>query len=207
MRYFLINLMLIFLVTSCGALPEAKWKAVENGKKSIVLPYFTRENIVYSYKTNVAAYGKELSGILIIKKVGDERFRVAMTTEFGNTLFDIEISPKDYVLITAVEDLNRKIIINTLVSDFRLLLKSQYKIDATFNDGVHLISKSGGKDDAFYLFQTDASDVVFKIENFKGDKKKKEILYATQNNVFARKIIIEHFDIKLKMTMEYSVAD
>ncbi len=203
MRFFQTSFLLLYLFQSCGSLPETKWNAVKETTKTITIPYFTRENIVYSYRTVIGVYGHNVSGIVIMKKISDETFRVAMTTEFGNTLFDIEISPTEQKVKTIVADLDRKIVVNTLVWDFRLLLKKSYTIGATFSDGAHLISRSNLTEGIVYLYQTAATDVVFKMEDYKGNKRRRTLGFVTENNIFARKISIEHDDIDMKIMMDY----
>ena len=42
------------------------------------------------YRTTITAYGHTFSGLLAAKITADNTWRVALTTDFGNTLFDFE---------------------------------------------------------------------------------------------------------------------
>ncbi|MNR67870.1 hypothetical protein D3C85_1920930 [compost metagenome] len=56
------------------------------------------------------------------------------TTEFGNKLLDFEISEKTFKVNSIVSELDRKILVNTLREDFRLLLKKEYQIQEQFEN-------------------------------------------------------------------------
>ena len=58
--------------------------------------YFSEPTTDYVYKAHIEVYGNNLSGILVAKKINDSVHRIALTTDFGNTLLDFEISKKDF---------------------------------------------------------------------------------------------------------------
>ena len=124
---FLINI--LFLVASCATNnleKELKPVALENTIYN--LSYFANPEIDYAYKANISVYGNDMSGIFIAKKINATTHRVVFTTEFGNKLLDFEISETEFKVSSIVDELNRKILINTLKKDFRLLLKNQFLI-------------------------------------------------------------------------------
>ncbi|TEB41157.1 hypothetical protein D0809_26950, partial [Flavobacterium circumlabens] len=111
----------------------------------------------YVYKTNITVYGNEMSGIFIAKKINDSIHRVVFTTEFGNKLLDFEISDKSFKVNSIVSELDRKILINTLRDDFRLLLKKEYLIQEQFENESDNIYKSadGNRDNYLFLSKKD----------------------------------------------------
>ena len=44
----------------------------------------------YLYRATITAYGHTFNGLLVAKITADNTWRVALTTDFGNTLFDFE---------------------------------------------------------------------------------------------------------------------
>ena len=111
--FFLINCFLAIVLVSCGSVTK-NYTPKKLDKTAYTVPYFAEPKTDYVYKTNITVYGHELSGIFIAKKINDTTHRVVFTTEFGNKLFDFEISEKTFKVNSIVSELDKKILINTL---------------------------------------------------------------------------------------------
>ncbi|RYE39055.1 MAG: hypothetical protein EOP48_26245, partial [Sphingobacteriales bacterium] len=70
--------------------------------------FFSDQRNDYIYKTRVSAYGNELTGILIVKKLDDTLHRVVLATEFGSKLLDVEVSENSFTVNSIVEEINKK---------------------------------------------------------------------------------------------------
>ncbi|WP_343588983.1 hypothetical protein [Flavobacterium sp.] len=170
---------------------------------SYTVPYFSDSKTDYVYKTNISVYGNELSGIFIAKKINDTTHRIVFTTEFGNKLMDFEISDTDFKVNSIVSELDRKILINTLKEDFRLLLKKDYLIQAQFeNESDDIYKSADGKRDN-YIFISKKDQKLEKIVHASQTKEKFTLLFSSENNIFAEKIQIIHQNIKLKIELNY----
>ena len=120
------KLALLFLV--CSFFTACKTKQVTNGGnfvESIVNPYFSNVEVDYIYQAKIKAFSKDFSGIFIVKKISSNAHRVVLTSDFGNTLVDLTLSENDYKVNYILDDLNKKILIKTLVNDFRILLQTE----------------------------------------------------------------------------------
>jgi phosphoribosylformylglycinamidine (FGAM) synthase PurS component len=201
-QFLLINCLLAFLLVSCGSVTK-NYTPKKLDKTSYQVPYFTDSKTDYVYKTNITVYGHEMSGIFIAKKINDTTHRVVFTTEFGNKLLDFEISEKTFKVNSIVSELDRKILINTLTEDFRLLLKSDYLIQEQFENESDNIYKSedGNRDN--YLFISKNGLKFEKVVNASKTKEKITLLFSSENNIFAEKIQIIHQNIKLKIELNY----
>lgn len=177
--------------------------AVPVFQKSFNVPYFSNPAMDYVYKANITVYGKELSGIFIAKKINDTTHRIVFTTEFGNKLLDFEISENDFKVNFIVEEMDRKILVNTLVSDFRLLLRSKYDISKQFEDKENVVYMAWDKTKMNYLFVTKTINKLSKIVHASKRKDTISIFFTSENNIFAERIIIEHQNIKLKIELNY----
>ncbi|MEO8235349.1 MAG: hypothetical protein ABI549_08045 [Flavobacterium sp.] len=199
---FLISL--LFLVTSCAT------NKLEKELKSVTLettvynaPYFANPEIDYAYKANISVYGNDMSGIFIAKKINATTHRVVFTTEFGNKLLDFEISETDFKVNSIVDELNRKILINTLKADFRLLLKNQFLIKEQLEDIENKVYKSEDRNKFNYLFISKTNGKLFKILHSTKRKEQINIAFTSENNTFAENIIIQHYNIKLRIELNY----
>ena len=156
----------MLILSSCSSLNVVKeYNPVALEKTVFEVPYFSNPEMDYVYKANITVYGNELSGIFIAKKINDATHRVVFTTEFGNKLLDFEISEKDFKVNSIVDELDRKILINTLKTDFRLLLKNSYAIKQQYENPENKVFLTGDDVTNNYLFISKADMRLNKIVN------------------------------------------
>jgi phosphoribosylformylglycinamidine (FGAM) synthase PurS component len=201
-QFLLINCFLAIVLVSCGSVTK-NYTPKKLDKTSYEVPYFSDSKIDYVYKTNITVYGNEISGIFIAKKINDTTHRIVFTTEFGNKLLDFEISDNSFKVNSIVSELDRKILINTLKEDFRLLLKKKYLIQEQFeNDSDNIYKSKDGKRDN-YLFISKKDHRLEKVVHSSQTKEKFTLTFTSENNIFAEKIQIIHQNIKLKIELNY----
>jgi len=201
-QFLLINCFLVIILISCGSVTK-NYTPKKLDKTSFEVPYFKDSKTDYVYKANITVYGHDLTGIFIAKKINDTIHRVVFTTEFGNKLLDFEISEKTFKVNSIVSELDRKILVNTLRDDFRLLLKKKYQIQEQFENESDDIYKSAyGKRDN-YLFISKKDRKLEKVINSSKTKEKITLLFNSENDIFAEKIEIIHQNIKLKIELNY----
>jgi hypothetical protein len=199
---FLISI--LFLVTSCATNHlEKELKPVTLETTVYNVPYFANPEIDYTYKANISVYGNDMSGIFIAKKINATTHRVVFTTEFGNKLLDFEISETNFKINSIVDELNRKILINTLKSDFKLLLKNQFLIKEQLENTESKVYKSEEGTKFNYLFESKTEGNLFKIIHSTKRKEQINIAFKAENNTFAENIIIQHHNIKLRIELNY----
>ncbi|MBE8724922.1 hypothetical protein [Flavobacterium hungaricum] len=201
-QFLLINCFLLLILVSCGSVAE-NFTPKKLEKTTFEVPYFSDPKIDYVYKTNITVYGNDISGIFIAKKINDSIHRVVFTTEFGNKLLDFEISDKSFKVNSIVSELDRKILINTLKEDFRLLLQKEHRITAAFEKDGFDIYKSKDQNRDNYLFVSQTSNKLEKIIRASKTKEKITLLFNSENNIFADKIQIIHQNIKLQIVLQY----
>ncbi|WP_293893376.1 hypothetical protein [Flavobacterium sp.] len=202
-RHFLIiNLFLPLVLASCATNNLAKdLKPVTPEKTIYNAPYFSNPEIDYVYKATINVYRNELSGIFIAKKINDATHRVVFTTEFGNKLLDFEISETNFKVNSIVDELNKKIIITTLKKDFRLILRSNYIINEQLEDEKSKVFKSDEGTNYNYLYINKSDEKLYKIVSASKRKEKIRIDFASEKNNIADTIVIQHYNIKLRIKL------
>lgn len=199
-----ISSALFLLLVSCGSNKVVKeYRNVALKSNTFEVPYFSNKETDYVYKANITVYGKELTGLFIAKKIDEDTHRIVFTTEFGNKLLDFEISETDFKVNFILEELDKKFLINILVNDFRLLLRSHYTVDDQFENNFDIVYETLDKDKMNYLFVSKATNSISKIVHSSKRKKIITILYTSKKDIFAENIIIEHQNIKLKIELNY----
>jgi hypothetical protein len=201
-QFLLINCFLAIVLVSCGSVTK-NYTPKKLDRASYEVPYFSEPKTDYVYKTNITVYGHEMSGIFIAKKINDTTHRVVFTTEFGNKLLDFEISEKSFKVNSIVSELDRKILINTLKEDFRLLLKKEYLIQEQFENDADNIYKSADGNRDNYLFISKKEKKIEKVVHSSKTKEKITITFTLENDIFAKKIVILHHNIKLRIELNY----
>lgn len=202
--YSIISGFLALIVSSCSSLNVVKgYNSVALETTSFEVPYFSKPEIDYVYKANITIYGNELSGIFIAKKINDTTHRVVFTTEFGNKLLDFEISETDFKINSIMEELDRKILVNTLKTDFRLLLKNSYVIKQQYDNPESKVYLTEDGKINNYLFISKTDNRLNKIVSATDRKERINLFITSENNIFATKIVIQHYNIKLRIELNY----
>ncbi|WP_417265456.1 hypothetical protein [Brumimicrobium sp.] len=145
-RVFLITSVFILFTTACKHY-KVEGTKIESSKERTVVPYFNTAGKEYLYNAKIDVFNNELSGILVVKKLDDKRKRLALLSEFGNTLLDFEMINNEVNVIYIMEDLNKKLIVAKLKKYFQLLVHSNYEIKQTYSseNGSNIVSKLQGK--------------------------------------------------------------
>lgn len=195
MRYLLISAFFsLFLSCKSYQIPDAV--EVENTSSVVQNQYFSDESIDYVYKTHIEIYGNDMSGIFIAKRLNDSIHRMVLTTDFGNTLLDFEISENTFKVNHVFDKLDKKIIINTLRDDFRTLLQVNNTILKKYNRNNEIIYRT--ENNHFYYIDSITNNLSKII---KTNKRKEKVIFTfnSKKATFAENITIQHHNIKLKI--------
>ena len=171
----------------------AEYQSVATNKTIIANPH-VRVGEEYLYRTTITAYGHTFSGLLAAKITADNTWRVALTTDFGNTLFDFENQNGKIITNYITPDLNKKIITHTLTTDFNHLLKTHWQITQKYaNNTLEVLQSKDGNNKA-YLFTS--RDTLQKQLNTQAKKLYTTFIYNPNN------ITIEHHTLTVKIVLE-----
>jgi len=203
-RYFLF--FLLFTVSSCSN-PYKNLTKTECSSEQIenipyALPY--SENTLI-YKADIKFYKNDISGLLIIKKTDESIYRIALTTQFGLSIFDFELNHGILNVKYCIEYLNKKLILSTFETDFNLLLLQNQFEKIYFIENIIQNQKIwqliNGKHNYNYIQNTNSE----KLENISFKKRNSEKisvgLYSYKGDI-PKNISLEHRNIKLKMNFK-----
>lgn len=199
LQILLISLLVVF--AGCGSYKPKDAKITENTISEYVNPYFSDTESDYIYKANMAIYGRQSGGIVIIKKIDNNFHRVVFTTDFGNKLLDFEVAADNFKVHFVVDGFNNKRILKVLETDFRLLVQSEYKIYETFttpNESVYGSKQNRGN---VYLFENKEDNFLSKIIFTKKSKEKITFGFQNKKDTFAEEIHITHHNIPLEIKL------
>ncbi len=183
-----------YTVAQSSLVPDFKETQVQN-------PYFADSKKDYVYKASIDIYGHNLGGLFVAKQLNDTLHRVALTTDFGNKLIDFEISENSFTVNEVVDDLNRKIVLNLLEKDFRLLLKKDFNVSEKLENKDYSIYKSSENKRNNYLFFEKNNHKLQKIVQATKRKEIMSLEFVSKNTTFADTITIVHQNIKLNIKL------
>ncbi len=195
MRNILIISILLFVFSCKSSFNKKKFDTTK--KSDVVLKnYFSNQDQDFLYKTTIDIYGNQLGGIFVIKKINAQDFRCVLTTEFGNKLIDLKVSENSFEKIFAVQDLDRKIVIETLAYDLQclLFLNNNLYLQAENENEYELV---GIKKQEYIIYKTEKNGYVSEINTFEESKEKVIFKIQRENSEMAQKIEIVHKNIKL----------
>lgn len=194
-RYLLISAFFSLFI-SCKSYQVQDAVSVDNSLQFVQNQYFSDASLDYVYKTHIEIYGNKMGGIFIAKRINDTIHRMVLTTDFGNKLLDFEVSENSFKVNFIIDNLDKKIIINTLRDDFRTLLQVNSKVFKTYKRNNEVIYQT--ENNAYYYFDQVSSNLTKII---KTNKRKEKVVFTfdSKKTTFAENINIQHFNIKLKL--------
>lgn len=200
MRYLLSSI-LVVLCFSCASYPKKNgFTVIDSQKDTITNPYFSNTAKDYVYKANIEVFGNSFSGLLIIKKLGIEHHRIAFTTEMGNKIFDFTFLRKDFKVNHILKKMDKKILINVLKNDFKVLVKEMPVVEKVFQKDSQSIYKTRiSNKNYYYYLSTKKLDKV--VRTSKGNEKV-VFKFSEINDNIANEIEILHQNISLKIFLK-----
>lgn len=197
MRLFLI--LSLFILTSCGTTYKiADIQDKKQYEREFLNPYFSQIDKEYSYRFKITFMKKEMKGNFVVKKLGYNSHRVVMTSDFGNTLFDLSVTDHDYTLNYAMPDLNKKMVVKTLANDLQAIFKNDFKVDEQIKTSNKMILKSK---DVSLVFDKNESTNFQELIHLKNNKIKTINQFSTDQTDFPEQISIKHNHFNLSITL------
>ena len=195
-RFFLFSI-LVLTLQSCGSYkPDGLFKEKNSTTQNL---YFADEKQEYVYTALVKAFGKEITGIIVLKPLGAHTHRVVLTTDFGNTLLDLTLNQDGYTKNYAIPDLDKKIVLNILSSDFKLLVKQNWTTNAEALQESQTVYRAKKGNKKYYLsYQNQELKQLIYAKR----KKKVAIDFKVIEHNNANEIQLQHFNFNLKIELK-----
>lgn len=206
LKALVLLVLIIFIITSCSN-PYKNLAKTEYPEKNIsVIPYslpHTDRTIIY--KADLSFYKNTFGGLLIIKKTEIDKYRIALTTQFGLKIFDFELNQGKLNVVFCIDQLNKKMIIKTFEEDFNILLM-QEGFEQLFemqnleqNQKIWQI-KSGKF--STYFIQKNESGSIDNISKRKRNSEKISVVLYDYKKEIPGEIVLQHSNIKFKMNLK-----
>lgn len=198
MRFLLISCCV--LLVACGSYPKKQNLTPVDATQTVVVnPYFSDVSKDYVYKANIDVYGNSFGGLLIIKKIDTQDYRIAFTTEMGNKLFDFSFVNETFKVNYCIDELNRKLLLNVLKKDFKTLITENLRVKQQFKSRKNHIFETELYDKKHFYFLSKQLDKIVRVGN---GKEKVIVEFKNIKDNVASEIAIIHNNIKLNINLK-----
>lgn len=117
-------------------------------------PAYLEEFEETSFLISIEAYANHFGGILAAKKITENHYRFAFLNEFGGKMIDFELIDQELKLNHAIDELNKKIILNLLKKDFNLIFHENNPVSNAYeNDGFLILEGRINKRPVYYYLK------------------------------------------------------
>jgi hypothetical protein len=197
MRYLLLSSLLLTLY--CCA-PSARKAAITSVDRQVVT-VFSDTSGAYLYKNKIDLFGHYLSGLMMIKPMGNHNYKVAIATEFGAKILDFEITDGVFKLNDCIEEMQRKVILTIVESDMKMLLGAQLYAPKLVKevDGKKLIQFRTRPFNTLYSVGTEGK--VLAIEGYRLKRRLVQIKLSEYEGAVPKHITVEHFGMPVHIDL------
>lgn len=204
MKFLQISILIILItLSSCSLHTTKNLTERKSTIPTVKNRYFSDSEKDYIYKTSIDIYGNNFSGIMIFKKINKNHHRIVFTTEFGNKIFDFELINNQFKKNFILDKLDKKIIVNTLQNDFKILLQESSKVVNSYTNANHYIYKTLQKKRYNFYFISKKNKLLTQITHTTKTKEKINFFFSEIENNVSKKITIQHKNIKLNINLNF----
>lgn len=196
-------LVLILLISSCTSKMPMQFTKTRLANTCLQQLKPNIQSVIYNTQVNVV--GNHLSGLLLVKKMGNDTTRILFTSETGIKFFDFQLTNSDFKVMFCIKKLNKKVVTTQLQKVFRLILMNYGNIhnyEPLATDSLKTFRLVNGKEFITYTTLNDCSQLKHIETSSNKNKPKISINLDGTKNGIADVIFIQYhtfsFDISLK---------
>ncbi|PRD48905.1 hypothetical protein [Sphingobacterium haloxyli] len=201
-RFLTCNFFLLFFFVSCGTYQYPNASGIRGSAPKELNNYYIDTAQTLVYRAKLDAFKKHINGSLLVKTLGRNEHRVALVSDFGQTLFDVSVLPDGYELHYAMHDLNRRMIVKEVVNIFRTMTEQRYATSAVMFANQQHYYPVYVVDNCYYVIKERR---VERIQQIKGAKEHLTILYSEWSEEdMPTSIVAEHkkFPLTIALTLD-----
>jgi hypothetical protein len=208
LKNLIFSSVLILLFCGCTA---GQYKGFQRTTENVpeiknIASWFQGDSVHFLFHAGIDVYNNHFGGIMIIKKLVIDSYRVVYITELGIKIFDMEFFKNgEFKLHYCLDAINRKSVIKTLKSDIGIMLENipapdKLKFRRDSQNAKTLIRSKDRTGIRFYILN-DKTNRIEEISLNNSFRKKMNLFYFSANGTELDSIRIKHHDIKLNIKL------
>ena len=157
------------------------------------------------YRTTVDVKGHHITGLLLIKEMPDSSYRVVFTGDAGIRFFDFSFSNSNLFSVEyAMKQLDKKVVIQALRTDFELLLGIPYRnknVEALKLKTENYFAFTNKKETAYIVYDS-VECKTLRLESSSRSVKKTTLQTFGSNSGSPDSVVIAHhtFDMTIRLS-------
>lgn len=192
MRFLLISLLAALLLQACSPATTKGMTEQRPVAATVHNPYFSRTDVDYLYKMNIQFGDRNFGGLLVVKKLDDRQHRVVLMGEMGNRYLDLTIGPRKTVKNFAMAELDKRLLIHVLGTDFATMVQEDVPVRKAFGTEGGLVFLSRQGEGRRYLFFARPGGELQRIVRRGYGRERVELQFTGGNEGSASHITISH---------------
>jgi hypothetical protein len=214
MRYLWFISILLVLESCSSRFPFESYDRSNATVKSDTIALFWKtgssSDSTFKFLANATIYGKEIKGILILRKMSDSLYKASFLAQGAAKLFDLEIMPDTFKVYYSIKQLNKQAVLRTLANDIRLITIETHKtvINSTtrFDKKNKLeVSQVALKNGFMYYGQDTLMNLSQLVQtNFK-NKEDVSVILSNYRNHIPHNILLMHHRFRMQIDLSLMV--
>lgn len=195
MKNLVLSSLLFIFLFSCGTYSK-NFKVSDRNVESFTPEFLINSSKEKSFRMSIDAYDNNFSGIVVSKRLNPNHYRFAFLNEFGGKMLDFELINQEMKVHYAMQQLDRKIILNLLKKDFNLLFNENNKIFQTLeSEELTILETEINKKPVYYFLK---NDLLQKTVMASRKNEKINLIYNYKDTQFPD-VEISHGKLKIKI--------
>ncbi|PRD53923.1 hypothetical protein [Sphingobacterium gobiense] len=201
-RFLICSFFLLVFFVSCGTYQYPNASGIRESAPKELNNYYIDTAQTFVYRAKLDAFKKHINGSLLVKTLARNEHRVALISDFGQTLFDVTISPSEHKLHYTMHDLNKRMVVKEIVNIFRTMTEQRHATSAVMFANQQHYYPVYVVDNCYYVVKERR---VERIQQVKRAKEHLTILYGewSEEDIPTR-IVAEHkkFPLTIDLTLD-----
>jgi predicted RNase H-related nuclease YkuK (DUF458 family) len=194
-----------FVLVLAGCTPSVynnfKRIPVTADNKAEIRPWFKSDDDHFLFQCGINVFRNHFTGLMVVKPLPDEDYRVVFINEVGIKIFDMEFfGTGGYRVHYCLEYLNKKLFIRTLKNDISLMLNNQpgdHIRTMTDSKNGYVVYKFRNNTGVKYFLVNGSTNRIKEIIQKRGLSKKVNISFYSSMNTELDSVRISHYNVKL----------
>ncbi|MBC7387920.1 MAG: hypothetical protein H7329_01795 [Opitutaceae bacterium] len=174
---------------------------------SLKISIYWKDNFTDSslkFYTKAVIYGREIKGILFVKKMSDYYYKTTFLAQGALKLFDMDLLPDTFIVHERAKQIDKPIVLRTLANDLRLLTfgtHKKYKPNSILKEPNQTTIRTPYKKvSLFYIFNAD-NQLKELITTSSSGGRDVSVLVTNYQNGIPENLNLKHHHFKLKIDL------
>jgi len=209
MRFlYYVNLIALFCFLGCQkkttTVLKTDEKTIPTPQKITVL-WKKSTDTSFQFITKAVVYGKEIKGILFLKKESDSLYKTSFLAQGALKLFEMDLLPDTFIVHKRAKQIDKHVVLKALADDLRLITfelhKTLYPVSVFKEPLITTLRVPYQKTDLYYLFDPNTSNLKELVRTNSDKGRSITILFNNYQQGVPQNINLKHHKFRLQIDL------